>query len=464
MIEKDVENDVYPVRDIRLILKACQADDPLRPGDPRLHDFSSLRGGDGVVELADTLEQEVSDNKYHHCIMCGHRGAGKSTELLKLKKWADDQGFFTVWNEVDVHFGLAELQFSDLYLLTAESVTRAMSGENMSVPNKDLKSIVEWFSEIVDERKNQTKLDHDIKAGGKAGLTLFFSKLFAEYSASVVAGSEYTSTVRSKFKQSPNDLMELTNKLLLDAGEILIKNGRHKGLLVLFDNLDRYPSETIKTLLFTGSTLVRKLACHAIFTMPVELRCSPDQTWWDDYDANVMIPMLAIRDQSEAWNDTIGETRFNENAVDEMSRALAKRIDIDKLFEKTEDAKLIVKLSGGCMRDLLHLVDTSRQKSRKSLKDTPKKLTSDGVRKAIEEYRLQQTEGLQECDYIRLVALARRDPNSDVIDDHAMRLMNRRRILRYRSESTSWIDIHPILLEDRRFQRDFANASRLVSE
>ena len=58
------------------------------------------------------------------------------------------------------------------------------------------------------------------------------------------------------------------------------------------------------------------------------------------------------------------------------------------------------------MRDLLHLVDTSRQKSRSSLKDMPSKLTRQGVHQAILEYRFQITEGLLTDDYQRLVAIA----------------------------------------------------------
>ena len=73
----------YPVKDIRWVAFACRAGEPLSLGDPRWYDFTALRGGSTVIaELADTLEQRLGDLEFHQCLLCGHRGSGKSTELL----------------------------------------------------------------------------------------------------------------------------------------------------------------------------------------------------------------------------------------------------------------------------------------------------------------------------------------------------------------------------------------------
>ena len=104
------------------------------------------------------------------------------------------------------------------------------------------------------------------------------------------------------------------------------------------------------------------------------------------------------------------------------------------------------------MRDLLHLVDTSRQKSRSSLKDMPSKLTRQGVHQAILEYRFQITEGLLRNDYQRLVAIARRAPEAQLFDEHALRLLSRRRVLLYRDRENRWFDVHPLLIEDEGFR------------
>jgi hypothetical protein len=444
----------YPVKDIRWVSFACRAGEPLSPGDPRWYDFTALRGGSAVIaELADTLEQRLGELEFHQCLLCGHRGSGKSTELLGLKSWADKNNFLCVWIAVDLYFDLAELQYSDLFLLAAESVEREMRKQGLELPAEKLQDVVRWFAEVTEEDLQKVQSELKVEAGAEAGGGLsLLGKLFAKFSASVLAGSEHHKKIRQELRQSPNVLISLTNDLLKSANEKLVQNGREQGILLLFDNLDRYRAEVIDDLLLKGGGLVRRLGCHAIFTMPVELRCSAELTYWDQFDATVILPMLALRNRDDGWDETIASSEYDSAGVDEMVQALRRRVDVDALFEDPQDAVLLVKLSGGCMRDLLHLVDTSRQKSRSSLRDMPRKFTREGVRQAMLEYRFQITEGLLTNDYHRLVGIARRAPEAQIFDEHALRLLSRRRILLYRDRENRWFDVHPLLIEDEGFR------------
>jgi hypothetical protein len=82
-------------------------------------------------------------------------------------------------------------------------------------------------------------------------------------------------------------------------------------LLLLFDNMDRFDPATIKKVLLEGSTLVRQMACHAVFTMPINLHYQSDNPYQDSYDgAAVVLPMPAIRKRGEHWADTVVESPF----------------------------------------------------------------------------------------------------------------------------------------------------------
>ena len=350
-------------------------------------------------------------------------------------------------------FDLADLQYSDLFLLAAESVEKEMRKQGMGLPTEKLQDVVRWFAEVTEEDLEKVQTELKVEAGAQAGggLTLL-GKLFAKFSASILAGSEHHKRMRQELRQSPNVLISLTNDLLKSANEKLVQNGREQGLLLLFDNLDRYRAEVINDLLLKGGGLVRRLGCHAIFTMPVELRCSAEQTYWDQFDATVILPMLALRKRHDGWDKAVASSEYDSEAVDKMLQALRRRIDVDALFEDPQDAVFLVKLSGGCMRDLLHLVDTSRQKSRSSLRDMPHKFTHQGVHQAILEYRFQIAEGLLTNDYQRLADIARRAPEAQIFDEHALRLLSRRRILLYRDREHRWFDVHPLLIEDEGFR------------
>src|SRR5437660_1164779 len=99
-----------PTRDLGLFLQGIGLS-TLPPGDPRHHNFSKLRGTDVLTELAGLLRAKTRPKTFHHRVLCGHRGSGKSTELRALKEKMDGEGFLTVWIEVDLFVGLEDLEY-----------------------------------------------------------------------------------------------------------------------------------------------------------------------------------------------------------------------------------------------------------------------------------------------------------------------------------------------------------------
>ena len=172
--------------------------------------------------------------------------------------------------------------------------------------------------------------------------------------------------------------------------------------------------------------------------------------------------MLALRDRSTIWKPTITATDFNAAAVEDMLAALKKRLVVEKLFENPEDARLLVKMSGGCIRDLMHLVNIARKKSRVNLSQPLTQLTTAGVRGALAEYRLTLTEGLEETDYARLAEVARQKSWEDKMDDTILKLLNSRAVLRYAKHNVRWTDVHPLVIETEGFQHALAKSDTLT--
>jgi hypothetical protein len=328
------------------------------------------------------------------------------------------------------------------------------------LPADKLERVVEWFASVTEENLEDLRSELKIEAGAKFSSTfsLLLGGLFANFSSGIKAGSERHHNIRRTLRHAPNVLIELTNDLLARAQQQLQERGRPHGLLLLFDNLDRFEPEAIKALLLEGSTLVRELACHAVFTMPINLRYGPDSPYQDSYGGPATIlPMLALRPPDPAWTGTVEESPFVKKAVEEMVKALNRRIEVKTLFSKPADARLLVKMSGGCIRELLHLVNLAYQQSFTSLDAPVERLTARGVRRAIEKYRGYQTAGLLEADYQRLAAVARRDSGSLVLDDLMLRLLRRRIAFRYSNGKEEWVDIHPLVIETEGFQRAFTS-------
>src|SRR6266542_422296 len=90
--------------DIARLYQQCDPARPLPAGDPRYVPVTGVRGpGDLAARLANTIR--LSDAPLH-LLFTGHRGGGKSTELLRLKHALEHppgvvNGFFVVYFEAD---------------------------------------------------------------------------------------------------------------------------------------------------------------------------------------------------------------------------------------------------------------------------------------------------------------------------------------------------------------------------
>jgi hypothetical protein len=96
--------------------------EPLQSGDPRWVDCAEARGGVDVVGL---LAWRIdSSSRPMAQLMSGHRGCGKSTELLRLVKDLEKKKFLVVYFAADEDIDMGDLIYTDL-LMAIIKATRA---------------------------------------------------------------------------------------------------------------------------------------------------------------------------------------------------------------------------------------------------------------------------------------------------------------------------------------------------
>ena len=455
-----------PTAELDLILQACDPGKPLSPGDYRYADFTDLRQGVSVAQLAKDLTAVRGAEQCLHACLSGHRGSGKSTELLRLKQWADERGFFTVRTEVDEALGMIALESADLFLLAARAVEEAMEAAGHPIPSEKLRPIAQWFAEVVQEDEQKTHSELNVEAGIQLGGGVpSLGKLFAKFTAGLKASSDHAVKTRQKIRNYPDRLADFTKDLLRSANEILQEQGRPRGLLLLFDNLDRYEPDVIVKALYRGRSLVERLACHAIFTIPIALEYEPPPDAVQDcYGFPVIMPMLGLRHKSDQWARTVGESKYDADAIADVRAALEQRIVIAALFENGDDADLLIKMSGGCIRDLMHMITLAFRHT-----TDPARLTILAVQKAIRQMRASYLRQLNMDDYARLAYIARHKqmrPEADalVASQQKRHLLFHRYALEYLDEKDEpWQDVHPLVVETKEFQDAYNAGSALIS-
>ena len=446
----------YPITDPHLVLRACRAAEPLEPGDPRRYDFAPLRYAQVLPRLKKVFQGTPVEGDFHHRVLCGHRGCGKSTELLAFKDWTDSNGFACSRIEVNVRLGHVQLEFSDLFLLAATAAEGALRDLDLDLPERALRPILEWFSEIttVDEtlRSSELAVEAEAQLGGKVPFGL--GKLFAKFSSGLKAGSNHSRAVRQQLRNYPDRLIDLTNDLLKQAHELLQGAGRSRGLVLLFDNLDRFEPEQIDRVLLRGSSLLEKLACHVLYVIPIDLEYKPlSGPLRDCFGQPIVLPMIPLRERETRWQETVEASDHIEEAVAGMREALSLRLQIEEVFENPEDADRLIRMSGGCIRDLIHLVTLAYEMSEED------RLSPAGCSRSIRELRATYSRNLAGTHYLRLVEIAERQRVPR--DELTQQLLFNRWALEYSdTEGDVWIDVHPLVLEIEEFRESRNGRSR----
>jgi hypothetical protein len=108
---------IAPARTLRDVTRNCDEDAPLASGDPRWQDLSPARGDHAAQALLKELEWRPAD-RFVHAALVSHRGAGKSTEILRVTDRLAD-GYECVYLAATVEMDPFKIEAEDLLVTSA---------------------------------------------------------------------------------------------------------------------------------------------------------------------------------------------------------------------------------------------------------------------------------------------------------------------------------------------------------
>lgn len=215
-------------QDFATLKKIYNAFDPFRPlpaGDPVYVDCQEVRGdGDILVEVG----REILLSDRNTCqLYAGHRGAGKSTELLRLLKYLNEQGCFVVYfaaDEQDIE--PEDAQYTDILLACTRRLLEALKD------NANPEPLVSWLRNRLHDLKD---LLPDVSLEG-----LEVEKeipLFAKITAKMRTEPSLRHKIRERVNPHTQTLILALNQFIEDAKKRL--PSEYSQLVVIADNLDR---------------------------------------------------------------------------------------------------------------------------------------------------------------------------------------------------------------------------------
>jgi Cdc6-like AAA superfamily ATPase len=432
---------------LKAAYNACTLE-PLEPAEISKYyvDLSAVRKSSAVEGVSTILEfQELGD--YTTILFTGHRGSGKSTELKKIQsQW--EQNYHVIYLEVNEETDINDANYTDLYLIVIKQVEFALRKLGLKFDQRLLSSFEAWFKEITEE--NEESVEKSVSVESEASLeggAPFIAKLMVKLLAQIKGSDKQKTTIRQTLEKDISRLKADINLLLRDAYVKLQKKyPDYKGLLIIFDNLDRISPKVADHLFFEYAAQLQELHCTIIYTVPISVLCSPKNPL-SLFDGNPhIVPMVNIYQ----FDRNVRDLNYNQIGLDTIASSIEKRVNVDAVFDSRAELLELAKASGGNVRQLMQMMRSACLTAR--TKNHPKILAEDVIY-AIKEQQFS-FERLIPNDHYPL--LAQVYLNKDVSkDDIGQLMLFNTSVLEYNGDNR-WNYPNPVVMQNEFFQKALA--------
>jgi len=410
---------------------------PLEPGDPAYVDCEAERGDANI--LLDLGPAITRSERYTCQLYAGHRGAGKSTELLRLKADLETKGCYVVYFAAvgeDGDIDPQDVQYTDILLACTRHLLEDLK-------NADPTPLISWFKERGKELHaiGQTKIVME-----SLDVSLLASQ-FAEMTASIRAVPSQRQKIRDLVNPHTVTLVNALNEFIADGKSKLPPDKNQ--LVVIADNLDRivpihdqYGRSNHDEIFLDRSEQLQGLDCHMVYTVPISMVYSNRANDLKEIYGNPeLLPMVMVQTP---------DGNLHEPGFEKMKEILRRRIrpfvpDVSlgqDIFESEDVVQQVCVASGGHVRELLLLMKEAMNRAN----SLP--IPTRAVRRAIAETRDTYRRTVEKGQWSILAKVAQ-NRSIDNDEDHRD-LLFRRCLMEYRyfDETDTlkcWYDAHPLI-------------------
>lgn len=427
------------------LYNAFEPSEPLPAADPAYVNCQEVRGDWNILD--DLGEKIILSNQPTCQLYTGHRGVGKSTEMLYLQKYLHDQGYFVVYFAADkTDIEPEDTEYTDILLASTRHVLEGL--KDIAKPDPLLNWLKSRWQSLKDLALTELSFEN-------LSVESQISQ-FAKLTANLRAVPNLRQEIRRQVDAHTVSLVSALNEFIEDAQKKL-PSGFSK-LVILVDNLDRIvPIEreggrnNHDEIFLDRSEQLKGLKCHVIYTVPISMVYSRRATLLEDsYGKAKVLPMIMVRTP---------ENGIHAPGIDKLKEIITGRIakfDVNlsqaldsQMFDSADTLNKLCLISGGHVRVLMTLMQTSLERT----KTLP--ISSKAVQRAITETRDTYRNAVESAQWETLarVSQIKKIQNDDL---HRL-LLGNRCLLEYRcldseGEIKRWYDVHPLIKGIEDFQ------------
>ncbi len=395
-----------------------ELDLPLKPGpNGKANPFYINRPGNPINELIDALLAPFY--RPPKFFFSGHRGCGKSTELLHLlsnneiqkKYWPIN---FSIREETDI----IDLDFRDVLLSIGSRLFREYRRKGGDLPEQLLKELNGWKGKV--EKQISTILDGRVSE--------------YELGASIDA---FFVNAGLKMKLEPATRVELRQIVQTDITGLIaiinhiaaaIYNQERRIPLILIDDMDKPDLDRARAIFHDHREIMIQPNCAIVYTVSSALFYSKE---FDAIrDQALFLPNINLRSSTDTDHHLVEGYRIMEKFINvRMDPSLIHPLALEQA----------ITYSGGVFRELARIIRTSigRARRRKATQLEIEDVEWAAIEIRNEYRRILDTEDLKLLKKVH-------ESKKLEFSDRLRTLLQVLALLEYRDQE-NWCDVHPIL-------------------
>ena len=395
-----------------------ELDLPLKPGkNGKPNAFYIDRPHNPISELTDALLAPFY--RPPKFFFSGHRGCGKSTELLHLlgnpeisrKYWPIN---FSIREEADI----IDLDFRDVLLAIGGRLFREYRRRGGELPAQLLKELNGWKGRV--EKEVTTILEgraSDIELG--ASIEAFFLSAGAKVKLEPATRVE----LRQVLETDITGLIQIINHIAT-----AIYSREHRIPLILIDDLDKPDLEKARQIFHDRREIMMQPNCAIVYTVSSALFYSKE------FDS---IRDQAVFLQNIYLHPPMDPSTHHPEGYDTLRRFVHVRMSPELIEADALDAAITY--SGGVFREMARIMRTAIGRARRR---QAARLDCSDVEWAAAEIRSEYRRILDKEDIKLLKKVA--ENNRLEYSDRLRPLLQLLALLEYRN-GENWCDVHPVL-------------------
>lgn len=392
-------------------------------------DTMEYRTSDKYDSPIEDLYDICRDSKEHGaCLLLGHRGCGKSTELNRMTQRLTADGYHVKTVKCGMDLDLFNIVYSDLFILMGEALLEIAGELECEVDGRVLKKIENFWGEGTETLLTQDVTAFSEEIGMSAGTKGIFAgilDIFAKIKMDLKFNEETRKEYRRKISIRSSEWIEL----LGDVAEEITRKTEGKRPILIFEDLDKLNPEDAWKVFYNYAAILSGMVFPVIYTFPIALSYDTRFSAMEAYFVTKTLPMIKI--------ETMESQPF-QKGIDVINEIVKKRARLE-LFEDGVLERLI-RYTGGSLRDLFHAINSSAKRAERRDSQT---ISMEDATRGLEELKTSLTRRIEKKDYDFLLNIYR--GKKELIEDKAMllKMLQASVVLEYNGKR--WHSVHPLV-------------------